>query len=82
MVRADLTKLVLDATKELRSFRLAMTFPMGAKRGTGRGAFIDRVTEAVGAEDGAMQLQRRIGGSLSSVQRFCAGTCTGGVRRG
>jgi hypothetical protein len=47
VVRADPTKLVLDPTKELKSFRLAMTFPMGTKRGTGRGAFIDSVTEAV-----------------------------------
>lgn len=47
VVRADPTKLVLDPTKELRSFRLAMTFPMGTKRGAGRGGFIDSVIDAV-----------------------------------
>ena len=46
-VRSDPAKLVLDPAKELRSFRLAMTFPMGAKRGTGRDSFIDGVLNAV-----------------------------------
>lgn len=46
-VRADPAKLILDPTKDLRAFRLAMSFPMGAKRGTGRGGFIDGVLDAV-----------------------------------
>lgn len=39
--------LVLDPTKELRSFRLAATSTLGTKRGRGRGSFIDSVLSAV-----------------------------------
>lgn len=46
-VRENPLSLNTDATKELRSFRVAMTAPMGAKRGRGRGAFIDSVLELV-----------------------------------
>jgi len=46
-VRDDPSKLVLDPTRELRSFRLAMSFPMGTKRGTGRGSFIDGTLDAL-----------------------------------
>lgn len=46
-VRADATVLVLDPKKELRSFRIAMTSPLGSKRGRGRGAAIDSVLNAV-----------------------------------
>lgn len=35
--------------KELRSFRLAMSSPMGAKRGRGRGSFIDSLLGAIDA---------------------------------
>ena len=44
-VRAEPSVLVLDPTKEIRRFRIAMTVPMGTKRGRGRGAFIDSVLE-------------------------------------
>ena len=44
-VRDDPTSLITDPSREIRSFRVAMTTPMGAKRGRGRGAFIDSVWE-------------------------------------
>ena len=46
-VRDDPTSLITDPSREIRSFRVAMTTPMGAKRGRGRGAFIDSVLGAV-----------------------------------
>jgi hypothetical protein len=46
-VRENPASLVTDPKKELRSFRVAMTAPMGAKRGRGRGAFIDSVLDLV-----------------------------------
>jgi len=46
-VREDPSLLVVDPKKELRSFRVAMSAPMGAKRGRGRGAFIDSVLDTV-----------------------------------
>jgi hypothetical protein len=39
--------LVADPKKELRSFRVAMAFPMGTKRSGVRGAFIPSVVEAI-----------------------------------
>ncbi|MBM6403082.1 hypothetical protein JQN72_02320 [Phycicoccus sp. CSK15P-2] len=48
-VREDPACLVLDASKEIRSFRVAMSTPMGTKRGRGRGAFIDSVLSGVDA---------------------------------
>jgi hypothetical protein len=46
-VREDPIILVQDPKKELRSFRVALTSPLGTKRGRGRGAAIDSVLEAV-----------------------------------
>lgn len=46
-VRETPQLLVRDASKELRSFRVAMTTPMGTKRGRGRGSFIDSVLKAI-----------------------------------
>lgn len=46
-VREDPSVLVLDAKRELRKFRVASTVSMGAKRGRGRGAFIDSVLDAI-----------------------------------
>ncbi len=46
-VRATPTVLVADPKKELRAFRVAMTAPMGTKRGRGRGAFIDSLLDLV-----------------------------------
>jgi hypothetical protein len=46
-VRDNPASLVLDPTKELRSFRLATTSTLGTKRGRGRGSFIDSVLTAV-----------------------------------
>lgn len=48
-VREDPTLLVVDPTKELRSFRVATSGTLGSKRGRGRGAFIDSVLTAVDA---------------------------------
>jgi hypothetical protein len=46
-VREDPTALVVDPTKELKSFRVATSANLGSKRGRGRGAFIDSVLAAV-----------------------------------
>ena len=46
-VRENPASLVLDPTKELRSFRLASTSTLGTKRGRGRGSFIDSVLTSV-----------------------------------
>ena len=48
-VREDPAVLVVDATREIKSFRLALVAPMGTKRGRGRGAFIDSVLAACDA---------------------------------
>lgn len=46
-VRENPASLVTDPRRELRAFRVAMSAPMGAKRGRGRGAFIDSVLDLV-----------------------------------
>lgn len=46
-VRTDPAALLSDASKELRSFRIAQSFAAGTKRGTGRGAFIDSFLHAI-----------------------------------
>ena len=46
-VRTNPDLLVTDHTRELRAFRLTQMSALGAKRGTGRGAFIDSVIDAV-----------------------------------
>lgn len=46
-VREDPGCLIGDPKKEIRSFRLALSAPMGVKRGTGRGTFIDSVVALV-----------------------------------
>ncbi len=46
-VRDAPAKLIGEPGKELKAFTVACTFPMGAKRGTGRGGFIDSVLHAV-----------------------------------
>lgn len=46
-VREDPGCLIGDPKKEIRSFRLALSAPMGVKRGTGRGTFIDSVLALV-----------------------------------
>lgn len=48
-VRAEPSLLVTDPSKELRSFRVARVSAMGAKRGRGRGSFIDSLIDAVNA---------------------------------
>lgn len=44
-VREEPTSLITDPKRELRSFRVAMSAPMGVKRGRGRGSFIDSVLD-------------------------------------
>ena len=46
-VRLDPAVLVQDPKRELKSFTLALTAPLGTKRGRGRGAAIDSVLVAV-----------------------------------
>jgi hypothetical protein len=46
-VRANPAVLIEDPKKELRSFRVASSTPLGAKRGRGRGSFIDSVESAI-----------------------------------
>jgi hypothetical protein len=46
-IRDNPTVLVPDTAKELRSFRVALTSPLGTKRGRGRGSFIDSIRDAV-----------------------------------
>lgn len=46
-VREDPATLVVDPSRELRSFRVALSTPMGSKRGRGRGAFIDSVISSI-----------------------------------
>lgn len=48
-VRATPASLVADGTREIRTFRIASTTSLGAKRGRGRGAFIDSVLKACDA---------------------------------
>lgn len=48
-VRENPALLVHDPAREIRSFRIALTSPLGTKRGRGRGAFIDSVLTAVDA---------------------------------
>lgn len=48
-VREDPAVLVQDPKREIRSFRVALTSPLGTKRGRGRGAAIDSVLDAVEA---------------------------------
>jgi hypothetical protein len=47
VIRTDPTVLVTDPDRELRTFRVASSTPVGEKRGTGRGAFIDSVLSAI-----------------------------------
>jgi hypothetical protein len=46
-VRIDPSKLTPDAKRELRSFRVARSTPMGSKRGEGRGSFVTSVLDAL-----------------------------------
>ena len=46
------TKLIIDPTKEIKSFTVAQSTPAGAKRNAGRGGFVDSLLDAV---DGAYE---------------------------
>jgi hypothetical protein len=47
VVRENPAVLLTDPSKELRTFRIALDRPLGAKRGRGRGSFIDSVLHAI-----------------------------------
>lgn len=47
VIRESPSVLVTDPTREIRSFRVATSSPLGTKRGRGRGAFIDSVLAAI-----------------------------------
>jgi hypothetical protein len=46
-VRDDAAVLIQDPKKDIRSFRIALSAPLGTKRGRGRGGVIDSVLDAV-----------------------------------
>jgi hypothetical protein len=46
-VRTAPDKLIQDPKRDLRQFRLTASAPLGAKRGRGRGGFIDSVLDAI-----------------------------------
>lgn len=46
-VRQNPKLLIGDGTREISSFRVALSLPMGSKRGRGRGAFIDSVLDTI-----------------------------------
>jgi hypothetical protein len=48
-IRDNPSSLVVDPAKDIRTFRVASTGPLGSKRGRGRGAFIDSVLSGVDA---------------------------------
>ena len=48
-VRDNPASLVSDPSRDIRSFRVALSTPLGTKRGRGRGAFIDSVLAGVDA---------------------------------
>lgn len=47
VVRENPQVLIVDPKRELRTFRLTVVSPLGTKRGTGRGGFIDSVLAAI-----------------------------------
>lgn len=49
VVRENPAALITDPKRELRSLRVAMSAPMGSKRGRGRGTFIDSVLDLTDA---------------------------------
>ena len=46
-VRADPTRLIMDTSRELKSFVVTSISPIGSKRGRGRGSFIDSVVDSI-----------------------------------
>jgi hypothetical protein len=58
-VREQPQLLIEDAKKELRSFRIALAFPIGTKRGRGRGSFIDSVEHAINSFYGGVMQELR-----------------------
>lgn len=58
-VREEPGTLIADPKRDLRTFRVAATSPLGPKRGTGRGGFIDSVLAALDGFYGAVVQQLR-----------------------
>src|SRR3546814_6647776 len=59
VIREDPNVLIVDPKKDFRTFRVAAASPMGTKRGTGRGGFIDSVLAAIDGFYGAVVQQLR-----------------------
>jgi hypothetical protein len=59
VVRENPAVLIEDAKRDFRMFRVAASSPMGTKRGTGRGGFIDSVLTAIDGFYGAVVQQLR-----------------------
>ena len=59
VVRDNPASLIADPKKELRTFRIVAVSPMGTKRATGRGSFIDSVLNGVEAFYGNVLQQVR-----------------------
>lgn len=59
VVRDDPSVLIVDQQRDFRTFRIAATSPLGAKRGTGRGGFIDSVLASVDGFYGGVVQQLR-----------------------
>lgn len=47
VVRDDPKVLIVDPKREIKTFRIALSAPMGLKRGTGRGGFVQSVLDLV-----------------------------------
>lgn len=59
VLRDDVSLLIDNPKRELRLFRVTSTSPLGPKRGTGRGGFIDSVLTAIDGFYGAVVQQLR-----------------------
>lgn len=59
VIREDPNVLIVDPKKDFRTFRVAAASPMGTKRGTGRGGFIDSVLASIDGFYGAVVQQLR-----------------------
>lgn len=61
--------LIVDPKKDLRAFRVAISSPMGAKRGRGNGALIDSVLDLLDAFYGAVMQHLKAWSSATPKMR-------------
>src|SRR3546814_4088345 len=59
VIREDPNVLIVDPKKDFRTFRVEAASPMGTKRGTGRGGFLDSDLAAIEGFYGAVVQQLR-----------------------